>query len=126
MKYKSIRDWARAKIDSQIQSVGFSNYSQEYLEDNYVQVALKNFSVLSHACMSSHIMSVVQCLNEKGYKLGHEKVLNSGASGEYFLSKIEPKLISNLYALLSEQEKYLSNLKYYIDELEQLSKLPKN
>ena len=123
MKYKSISEWAKAKIDGQIRSVGFSNYSQEYLENNYAQVALDQFALLSKTCASSHHMSIVQCLNDKGYKVGYEKVLNFGARAEYYPAKIDSKLIENLRYLILEQEKYLGSLKYHIDELEELSRL---
>lgn len=123
MRYKSISDWAKEKIDSQIRSIGFSNYSQDYLENNYAQVALDQYALLSKACASSHNMSIVQCLNDKGYKAGYEKVLNFGARGEFYPSKIDSKIIENLRYLILEQERYLGSLKAHLEELDNLFRL---
>ncbi len=126
MNYRSIQDWAEAKVKSQTDSIGFSNWTVDFLAKHFNQVVFYEVAGLSKFLLSSHI-------NISIWSQKDEAIRNVGGNGHTtninFKDCVEEYDADVVHHILEELDRvsaYANSMRNKILELTELQNLPSN
>ena len=119
----SLSDWASKKIESQKKVFGYSNWSQEYLEENSIQVLLNELTFRCKALGSAAELAAIQGFNDLGYKKGFDFVSNDGSPGKYFEANLSDKQLENIESLIAELSQKVAQMGHTLEELKKVQSL---
>lgn len=124
MKFKTVKEWATNHVATMEKSIGYSNYTEEFLIENFNQVQFYSIASISKFLYSSQLYIANACETDewKIKNTGQNASINVGFG--YCHPNFNKEAVESIQQELDRVAGLVASMKKELNELIELQELP--